>query len=121
MSRNQGEAIALGYGGDDQASFHQSEGLAYAHAWSTPKGDIGVAWAIGRTLRGEALWVKLIRVLPESRVTVGDIATPEYVGICGDMVATYLISIYCPAHQDPGWRIEPHRFVDEHTGVWQGR
>src|SRR5437588_9566050 len=57
MTRDQAQLIALSHGREDQLGFHHGKVVAYAHARSSPKGEVG----IGRT-SSRALWREALRI-----------------------------------------------------------
>src|SRR5258708_22804358 len=121
VSRSQRDSILLGNSGKDQLYPSQGEDIAYAHTRTASKGHIGMTRTFGRVFCRKMVGIKLLWLFPKVWVAMGNVGTPQDIGISGDMIPAHLIVLYCSPHQMPHWWIEPYCFIYNHACIVQLR
>src|SRR5262249_29021271 len=110
------ESVAAEYGREHERRLGQSELAADALSWTAGEGKVGEAGPVCRTFGGESIGVEPLGLWPDLLRAMGQVRAQRHDRPRGDSIATDLVLLLRDSRDDPGWRIETHRFFDHSRG-----
>ena len=110
---------ALRHGGEHHRRLHHGEVIADADPRAAAEREIGEARELLRALGPEAFRVEALWVGKPARISVNDPLRREDLRALGNDEAANLDGFEHLAARRPGWRIEPHRLLQDALGIRQ--
>src|SRR5262249_31506902 len=110
------ESVAAEYCRQHERRLGQGELAADALSWAAGEGEVGEAGPLCRTFGGESIGVEPLGLWPNLLRAMGQVRAQRHDGPRRDSIATDLVLLRRDSRDDPGRRIEPHRFFDHSPG-----
>src|SRR5262249_61481012 len=104
------ELVGAEYGREHERRLGQSELAADALSWTAGEGKVGEAGPVCRTFGGESIGVEPLGLWPDLLRAMGQVRAQRHDRPWCDSIATDLVLLLRDSRDDPGRRIEPHRF-----------